>query len=1445
MESKPRKLPKSRKAMEYRVYWLEQKLKHLKVSEHRKEHGVKIAHMEDGPVKSMLHLNNEFNEANERAAGMHLLTEELNRDTVKLNERTERLHEVAAEKLANMDRANRQSHRIQERGRQINKESLKTAAISRAVTKATQDHATQMQRQIEEASHLADLTRAQHEATDKLNQRTRELNEETVKTTASSLTINRHLADTTESAKSLNEKTAALQAELSELKAELERLGDETDQRNEHTAKRLGELETVQVACETVSAEAEQFLTEGRAQITTAREICADAAAMTEACAKATDTSLAQQNQLKYDFDATRTSLELTGEVLKQEVETFVRSQQSELAAFCHEQSDALENTAATHLSKLDAAVDSHLNESSQTIEATLASSTMQLNEQLANHQAALEQREQHTNTAIKKDLEQFSQDARLRFIALEDRSKRLTTEFADDASRALTEFKVSGDERISQADVLLQTLSGEVQQNVEKSSQCRTETETLLEHTRAFNEDTEQLNDQTRALIARSTSAFDQVDRALEEVNKVNRKMFRETRELQDRTEALTATAEQTATELKNLNEQSLEIQQDSIKTQTLSQEINRHSLDLNEETQRLQQEFGSIRASNERLVDDLLSLKAILEALNLQSVEQLEQTKNATDDATGAKETFEALSSNTASLNEAIVSTLSKAERLVAEAERQSVASAELFNRADVLTHDLEATRQTLATEAKNAQAAAERADRSAAAMMAAKDEMAQTTRQTEAVTDEAKSCLASLHTTNQATLALNEETRDFQGEMQTAIEHSRQINDDFMRGLESLSRKAEQTEQQTQTLLAETQSIQLEMNNILDLKHGIDGFQRAVDDGRNELNGLIQKVEQCQEKSSSHERIVSQYQQRMETYQADVTRYRESILQLEKRFRGIDSQFQAQEIRHEDAEHQFASDLQAQKDALEQLTSELKQSVAAQQAELDRTKMSLREDSEKIIERLKHELAEDLDHKIEVANRSTNNLLTQTDGELRLLNSEVQQLNRSMLDEIATLKNETATVNEQTSLLRTAQDNQLNEQRNRSQQQEFELETLKHQLENYQRLIETQIDNSPVEQLQQRVKQLENMLRQQQRSLKQQEAENDKPKTDARVTELQNVVQSMHRSMEEIVATNKELKLALDETRNANQSLSKTNRELELSLSANQGELEHCLQRLHRLEGREATLEETLNAIRNRESDTQQTLQQMRNAVKDSTQTMRETQKTLESLGSNGKKRDWLSPRQAVVNSIFAAAITTMGFLSFDDVNAAYQSGQPASEYQVSATMAPAPIKFQPTPERQTKLLANTLADLKVAKESIQELGEFAWPVNFGIVDPEQIQYRKQHQGISISAELGDPVVAINDGTVVYSGNQIRGYGNMIVIQHDQELLSVYANNQFNYVSEGDQVRRGQLIGDIGQLFNEETAGLYFEIRHDGAPTDPFNYLNNHAASGASNFELLSAR
>lgn len=106
-------------------------------------------------------------------------------------------------------------------------------------------------------------------------------------------------------------------------------------------------------------------------------------------------------------------------------------------------------------------------------------------------------------------------------------------------------------------------------------------------------------------------------------------------------------------------------------------------------------------------------------------------------------------------------------------------------------------------------------------------------------------------------------------------------------------------------------------------------------------------------------------------------------------------------------------------------------------------------------------------------------------------------------------------------------------------------------------------------------------------------------------------------------------------------------------------------------------------------------------------------------------------------------------------------------------------------------------------------------------------QNIEYSPYKHGLSIPAKLGDPVVSISDGKVMYSGTGIADYGNLILIQHPGNLISVYGNNYSNYVKEGDIIKAGQLIAAVGEI-NGKQAALYFEIRYQGKAEDPFLYF-----------------
>jgi len=100
----------------------------------------------------------------------------------------------------------------------------------------------------------------------------------------------------------------------------------------------------------------------------------------------------------------------------------------------------------------------------------------------------------------------------------------------------------------------------------------------------------------------------------------------------------------------------------------------------------------------------------------------------------------------------------------------------------------------------------------------------------------------------------------------------------------------------------------------------------------------------------------------------------------------------------------------------------------------------------------------------------------------------------------------------------------------------------------------------------------------------------------------------------------------------------------------------------------------------------------------------------------------------------------------------------------------------------------------------------------------------------QGIDIAGKAGDPVRAAADGTVVYSGNGLIGYGELIIVKHNPSFLSAYGHNRKRLVKEGDRVTGGQTIAEMGSS-SANRDSLHFEIRKNGKPANPVDYLPRH--------------
>ena len=120
------------------------------------------------------------------------------------------------------------------------------------------------------------------------------------------------------------------------------------------------------------------------------------------------------------------------------------------------------------------------------------------------------------------------------------------------------------------------------------------------------------------------------------------------------------------------------------------------------------------------------------------------------------------------------------------------------------------------------------------------------------------------------------------------------------------------------------------------------------------------------------------------------------------------------------------------------------------------------------------------------------------------------------------------------------------------------------------------------------------------------------------------------------------------------------------------------------------------------------------------------------------------------------------------------------------------------------------------------------DFIWPVEGKISDVFEEVESRRHQGIDISSPLGTPIKASHAGMVIYSNNTIKGYGNLIILRHSEEYVTVYAHNQVNLVEEGTWVEKGQIIGKVGQTGKASGPHLHFEIRKNNKALDPMLFL-----------------
>ena len=173
------------------------------------------------------------------------------------------------------------------------------------------------------------------------------------------------------------------------------------------------------------------------------------------------------------------------------------------------------------------------------------------------------------------------------------------------------------------------------------------------------------------------------------------------------------------------------------------------------------------------------------------------------------------------------------------------------------------------------------------------------------------------------------------------------------------------------------------------------------------------------------------------------------------------------------------------------------------------------------------------------------------------------------------------------------------------------------------------------------------------------------------------------------------------------------------------------------------------------------------------------------------------------------------------------------RPIEQPKVAALSEPQPLKSSVTAQPVQPIAPAPAAQPEAAKAPVAEpeqtasvSGEFRWPARGRVI--AGFGANGGNEGINIAVPEGTPVKATEAGTVTYAGSEVKGYGNLVLIRHENGYVSAYAHNGSLSVKRGEQVKRGQVIATSGQTGNVTSPQLHFEIRKGATPVDPMKYL-----------------
>ncbi|MBC7577103.1 MAG: M23 family metallopeptidase, partial [Tardiphaga sp.] len=191
----------------------------------------------------------------------------------------------------------------------------------------------------------------------------------------------------------------------------------------------------------------------------------------------------------------------------------------------------------------------------------------------------------------------------------------------------------------------------------------------------------------------------------------------------------------------------------------------------------------------------------------------------------------------------------------------------------------------------------------------------------------------------------------------------------------------------------------------------------------------------------------------------------------------------------------------------------------------------------------------------------------------------------------------------------------------------------------------------------------------------------------------------------------------------------------------------------------------------------------------------------------------------------------------------------TGAPAAPLAAPVAVAAAPVgavmsapatrmaTAEPAPREKARLAQATTTPEEAVTEAPAKAADatgalptFRWPVRGRVVTGYGAKTNgKSNDGINVAVPEGTPVKAAEDGVVAYSGNELKGYGNLVLVRHSNGYVTAYAHASELLVKRGETIKRGQVIAKSGQSGEVGSPQLHFEIRKGSSPVDPLQFLN----------------